>query len=331
MTHAAQHADRLPFARRRLALPVIVAAVALAAIPAGAVLAQQGEAPFTVVETGRGYTRLQDAVNDVGGRKATIAIAPGRYAQCAVQEGGEITYAAAQPGTAILDGVACEGKAALVLRGRSAQVVGVIFQNIRVPDFNGAGIRLENGDLTVTQSWFRDSEQGILSSDNPQGRIIIDKSTFTRLGTCDGPGGCAHGLYIGDYGTLRVTRSRFEAGRGGHYLKSRAARIEVASCSFDDTKGKATNYMIDLPNGATGQITNNWFVQGADKENHSAFITVAPEGQEHTAKGLQISGNDARFAPGVSWNSTFVANWTNDALAIGPNNLGQGIKRDDKR
>lgn len=326
------HADRLPFAQRRIALPVIMAAVALVAIPAGAVLAQQqGEAPFTVVETGRGYTRLQDAVNDVGGRKATISIAPGRYAQCAVQEAGEITYAAAQPGAAIFDGVACEGKAALVLRGRSAQVVGLIFQNIRVPDFNGAGIRLEKGDLTIAQSWFRDSEQGLLAGDNEQGRIIIDKSSFTRLGTCDGPGGCAHGLYVGDYGTLRVTRSRFEAGRGGHYLKTRSARVEIASCSFDDTKGKATNYMIDLSNGATGQITNNLFVQGADKENHSAFITVAPEGQNHSAKGLQISGNDARFAPGVSWTSTFVANWTNDPLAIGANTLGPGIKRDDKR
>lgn len=322
---------RPPFAQRRIALPVALAAATLAAIPAGAVLAQPGDAPFSVVETGRGYTRLQDAINDVGGRKATIAIAPGRYAQCAVQEAGEITYAASTPGTVILDGVACEGKAALVLRGRSAQVVGMIFQNIRVPDFNGAGIRLENGDLTVAQSWFRDSEQGILSGSNPQGRIIIDKSTFTRLGTCEGPGGCAHGLYIGDYGTLRVTRSRFEAGRGGHYLKTRTARVEIASCSFDDTKGKATNYMIDLSNGSTGQITNNVFVQGTDKENHSAFITVAPEGQEHSAQGLQISGNVARFAPGVEWGSTFVANWTNDQLAIGPNTLAQGLKRDDKR
>ena len=322
---------RFPFARRRIALPVVLAVAAFGAIPAGAVFAAQGDAPFTVVETGRGYSRLQDAVNDVGGRKATIAIAPGRYAQCAVQEAGEITYAAATPGTVILDGVTCEGKASLVLRGRSAQVVGLIFQNIRVPDFNGAGIRLEKGDLTVAQSWFRDSEQGILSGSNPQGRIIIDKSTFTRLGTCEGPGGCAHGLYIGDYGTLRVTRSRFEAGRGGHYLKTRTARVEIASCSFDDTKGKATNYMIDLSNGSTGQITNNWFVQGADKDNHSAFITVAPEGQEHSATGLRISGNNAGFAPGVEWSSTFVANWTNDQLAIGPNTLAQGLKRDDKR
>ncbi len=62
----------------------------------------------------------------------------------------------------IFDGVACEGKAALVLGGRSARVEGIVFQNIRVADANGAGIRLEAGDLIVRESLFRDGENGIL-------------------------------------------------------------------------------------------------------------------------------------------------------------------------
>ena len=62
-----------------------------------------------------------------------------------------IAYVAREPGTAIFDGVACEGKAALVLGGRSARVEGIVFQNIRVPDANGAGIRLEAGDLVVRE------------------------------------------------------------------------------------------------------------------------------------------------------------------------------------
>ncbi len=73
-----------------------------------------------------------------------------------------------------------------------------------------------------------------------------------------------------------MTRSRFEEGRGGHYVKSRAARVEIASSSFDDARGKATNYMIDLPGGAVGQISNNWFVQGRDKENYSARSSPSP-------------------------------------------------------
>ena len=135
---------------------------------------------------------------------------------------------------------ACEGKAAFVLRGIGAEIRGITFSNMKVPDGNGAGIRLEKGNLTVSQSWFRDSQQGILAGIDTASSITIDKSTFTRLGTCEGPGGCAHSIYIGDYGSLSVTRSRFEAGRGGHYLKSRSRRVAVLYSSFDDTAGRGT-------------------------------------------------------------------------------------------
>lgn len=309
-------------------LAIAPVAMLLAAIPA---TAQQQSAPYTIVESGRTFTRLQDAVNAVGGGTATIRFAPARFADCAVQEAGDIAYVAEVPGQSVLEGTACEGKAALVLRGRAARVDGLVFANIHVPDMNGAGIRLEHGNLAVSQSWFRDSEQGILSADDPGGTIAIDKSTFTRLGTCEGAGGCAHSLYIGDYGALTVTRSRFEAGRGGHYLKTRAQRVGVLNSSFDDSRGQATNYMIDLSGGATGTISGNWFVQGQDKENHSAFIAVAAEGKAHSSNGLTIEANDARFAPGVSWGSTFVADWSGDQLALGTNTLGEGLKRFDRR
>ena len=311
-------------------LPLAVAALGALILPMGIAAAQQGT-PYVVVETGQGYARLQDAVNAIGDGMGTIQVAPGRHSDCAVQGAGDIAYVAATPGQAVFDNVACEGKGALVLRGRSAKVAGLVFANIRVPDFNGSGIRLEKGNLTVSQSWFRDSQQGILAGIDTASSITIDKSTFTRLGTCEGPGGCAHSIYIGDYGSLSVTRSRFEAGRGGHYLKSRSRRIAVLNSSFDDTAGRGTNYMIDLPGGSSGRIANNWFVQGPNKENHSAFITVAPEGKQYSSAGLVIDGNDARFAPGVNWESTFVANWTDDAVQIGTNRLGPGIKRADRR
>jgi hypothetical protein len=311
----------------RLAL---AAASLLAVFPAGHGAAQTG-APYTVVESGRSYERLQEAVNAIGGGSGTIRFASFRFADCAVQTAGDIAYVAAVPGQAILDGVVCEGKAALVLRGRSARVEGMVFANMRVPEKNGAGIRLESGNLAVSQTWFRDSEQGILTANDPSGTIAIDKSTFTRLGTCEGWGGCAHSLYVGEYGALTVTRSRFEAGRGGHYLKTRAARVAVLNSSFDDSGGKATNYMIDLSAGASGKIAGNWFVQGRDKENYSAFIAVAAEGKAHSSNGLAIEANDARFAPGVDRESTFVADWSGDKLAIGTNVLGTGLKRFDRR
>lgn len=315
-----------------LAAASAMGALAVAAIPTAALFAQARDAaPYTVVETGQGFTRLQQAVDAIGAGQGTIAIAPGTYRDCAVQTQGYVAFLASQPGTAIFDGGICEGKAALVMRGQGAEVAGLVFQNMHVPEFNGAGIRLEKGNLTVAESWFRDSDQGILTATDATGQIVVDRSTFTRLGTCEGAGGCAHSIYIGDYGHLRVTRSRFEEGQGGHYVKSRAGRVEVASCSFDDARGRTTNYMIDLPGGAVGQISNNWFVQGESKENYSAFITVAPEGVAHSSAGLVIAGNDARLAPGVSRNTVFVADWSGDQLALGENALGPGLKRFEKR
>jgi hypothetical protein len=322
-----------PLPRRSVpAAAWLLGALAICAIPLGALLAQQQRvARYTVVESGRGFDRLQQAVDAIGDSRGTIAVAPGRHADCAVQTAGFVSYLAAEPGTAIFDGTACEGKATLVLRGQGAEVSGLVFQNISVSDYNGAGIRLEKGDLTVAESWFRDSQQGILSAGDPSARIVIDRSTFSRLGTCEGSGGCAHSLYIGDYGLLRVTRSRFEEGRGGHYVKSRAARVDIASSSFDDARGRGTNYMIDLPGGAVGQISNNWFVQGRDKENYSAFIAVAAEGKAHSSDGLIIAGNDARLAPGVDRNTWFVADWSGDRLALGDNALGRGLGRMERR
>lgn len=309
-------------------LPLAAAAMACAFVSAAPA---QPRAAYQIAGTNQTFARLQDAVNAIGNGSGTIIVPPGRHADCAVQTGGVIAYVAEIPGQSVFDGVACEGKGALVLRGREARVEGLVFANIRVPDFNGAGIRLEQGNLVVSQSWFRDSQQGILSANDPAASITVDKSTFTRLGTCEGPGGCAHSLYLGEYGAVTITRSRFEAGRGGHYVKSRAAQIAVLGSSFDDTAGRGTNYMIDLPGGASGRIANNWFVQGQNKENHSAFITVAPEGRQHSSAGLVIEGNDARFAPGVEWPSTFVANWTDDPVQIGQNRLAPKLKRDDRR
>lgn len=291
----------------------------------------QNAAPFRNAETGRSYGSLQAAVDAIGEGEGTIIIAPGSYRQCAVQKAGVIAFRAAVPGQTVFDGGICEQKAALVLRGQAASVDGIIFQNMRVPDANGAGIRLEKGDLTVTRAIFRNSEQGILTADDRSGQISIDRSTFSGLGRCDRGLSCAHSIYIGGYGSLTVTNSRFERGNGGHYVKSRAARISVTDSAFDDTRGRETNYMIDLPNGAVGSIARNVFVQGASKENYSAFITVAPEGREQSSAGLSISANEASIAPGVERQTVFLADWSGDRIALGGNRLGRGLKPFERR
>lgn len=302
----------------------------MAGLSASATAQSQG-APFVVVETGQGFGRLAEAIDAVGEGEGTILVAPGTYRQCAVQSAGSITLRARTRGTAVFDRTTCEQKAGLVLRGRAATIDGLVFQGYAVPDGNGAGIRLEAGNLTVLYSTFRNSEEGILTAADPNGHIVIDRSTFSRLGRCDRDLDCAHSIYIGGYGSLTVTRSRFEAGNGGHYVKARSPQVDIADNSFDDSQGHLTNYMIDLPAGSTGKVENNVMVQGRDKDNWSAFIAVGAEGNENGSDGLVIRGNRAGFVPGVVRNSAFVADWSGDRLAIGENTIAASMKRFERR
>ena len=297
---------------------------------AGAAAAQQQPAAFTIVETGEQFSRLADAVQTIGDNAATISIAPGRYRDCAVQQAGMITYAAADPGAAIFDGAVCEGKAALVLRGRGARVEGLVFTNLRVPDGNGAGIRIEQGNLEVSDALFTDSQSGILSANDPSSSISIDHSTFRRLGGYpDGNG--SHSLYIGHYGSLSVTNSRFEQGTGGHYVKSRSPVIEVLGSSFDDSGGMNTDYHIDLSNGARGRIAANSFVQGPNKDNYGTIIAVAAEGAENSSSGLVIENNRAWVTPDFRWTTVFVGDWSGDSPIVRNNELGEQIERLEER
>lgn len=308
---------------RRIAL-ALGSALALAAAAGAAPLLAQDGGPFTIVETGESYSSLADAVQAIGDGDGTILIAPGRYTECAVQEGGRVAFVARERGTAIFDGGICEGKATLVLRGRASHVEGLVFTHLRVEDGNGAGIRMEQGDLTVSWTRFDDSQCGILSANDPDSDISIDHSTFSRLGKHpDGNG--AHALYIGGYRSLTVTNSRFERGTGGHYLKSRAPRITVTGTSFDDSQGRDTNYMIDLPEGAVGRIAGNTFVQGTGKENYSTMIAVHAEDGENPSAGLIIEDNDVSLAPGFAWTTAFVGDWSGEQLVIRGNRLAPGI------
>jgi hypothetical protein len=301
---------------------VLCAALFLLAAPAHS---QAPRGPFTVAETGRSYARLQEAVDAIGQGSGTIRIAPGRYADCAVQEAGRVAFVAEQPGSAIFDRAICEGKATLVLRGQASRVDGLVFTHMEVSDGNGAGIRMEQGTLSVVNAMFVDGQSGILSANDLTGDISVDRSSFAGLGK-DPTGNGAHAMYIGGKGGLKVTRSRFERGTGGHYLKSRVKQIEVLGNSFDDSRGQHTNYAIDLSWGAVGRIADNSFVQGPNKDNYSTMISVAPEGRENDSNGLVIENNRAWTAPGFDNETAFVGNWSRDSVVVRNNQLSERIR-----
>lgn len=287
--------------------------------------------PFTIAETGQGFPTLAAAVASVRDGTATILIAPGTYHQCVVQAAGRITYKAAQPGTAIFETSVCEEKAAFVLRGRGSAVDGIVFRKFRVRDGNGAGIRIEMGDLTVTRATFLDSQEGIIGGGHPSVRsITIDRSSFAGLGQCDESPSCAHSIYLTVDGLVTITHSRFERGTGGHYVKLRARRVAITDNSFDDSAGAKTNYMIDLSEGGTGLIAQNMFVQGKGKENRSGLIVVAAEARTYPTDGLRVEGNTAALAPGAPADPAFVADLSGGRVTVTNNRL-TGMRAFERR
>ena len=244
-----------------------------------------------------------------------IMLPPGRYTDCAVILKRSLTLKATQPGTAQFDGGTCEGKAALVARGERMTVDGLVFRNMRVADGNGAGIRHERGVVFVRNSIFYNNETAIMTAAQPGMQLMIDKSLFVRLGRCDGVLQCAHSIYVSNIDKVSVTNSVFLLAAGGHFIKSRARTTEIISNQLDDTDGVASQ-LIDLPNGAAGNISNNVMTKGEGSYSRRSFIRVAAEKRINDSSDLNVFDNQLISKVPLT---VFLWNNSQDAIALGKN------------
>jgi hypothetical protein len=164
----------------------------------------------------------------------------------------------------LADGAAAEGKAIWVVRGRNVKVAGFDFEGARVPDLNGAGIRLESGTLHVIDCRFFDDESGILTSNDPSVELRVDDSEFARQRRADGRN---HHLYAGAIRSLVVSGSYFHDAAGGHLIKSRAASSRIEYNRLADGASGHASYELELPSGGVGVVIGNLIQQGPLSEN----------------------------------------------------------------
>ena len=132
-------------------------------------------------------TTVEAAVAKNGDR---IVIVPGQYFDCAVWNPDNLVIESTGPGVVITD-KACMGKGFLVIEGKNTTVRNLTLTRSRVPDMNGAGIRLDNGNLTVDNVKFIGNQNGIFGG-VPGTTITIRNSDFDKNGTCEAA--CAHGI-----------------------------------------------------------------------------------------------------------------------------------------
>jgi Right handed beta helix region len=233
-----------------------------------------------------------------------IEIDPGEYFDCAVWNADNLVIEGTGPGVIITDKT-CMGKGLFVIEGKNTTVRNLTLTRARVPDMNGAGIRLDNGDLTVDNVRFIDNQNGIMGG-VPGTTVTIRNSDFEKNGTCEAA--CAHGIYIENIDLLRIENSHFSNTRQGHSIKSRALRTEVIGSTITDGPEGTSSYLIEAPNGGTLVVSDNTLEKGPKSENHNAAIAIGAEGVTHPTAEITITNNDFRnngnYQTALLWNLT---------------------------
>lgn len=187
----------------------------------------------------------------------------------------------------VANGQAAEGKGIWVVRAQQVRVQGFDFIGARVPDRNGAGIRLESGSLLVRDCLFRENENGILTSNDPQASLEVQNSEFGFNGAGDG---LSHNLYAGTIASLTVTGSYFHHANVGHLLKSRAAVNRIHYNRLTDEAGGRASYELNLPNGGVAYLIGNIIQQSASTENPH-LISYGEEGYRWPRNVLYLVNN----------------------------------------
>ena len=166
-------------------------------------------------------------------------------------------YIRAIGGEVVLDtnGKSYGGKGIWEIDGGRVKVEGITFKNAKVPDQNGAGIKLTKGDLIIDKCKFLHNEMGILTG-NTGGTLFIMNSEFGYGGYGDG---YSHNLYVGYIDKFIVTGSYFHHARQGHLLKSRAKMSIVKYCRITDENDELSqsSYELDFPSGGINIVVGN--------------------------------------------------------------------------
>lgn len=247
-----------------------------------------------------------------------VMIAPGVYRDCAVWRAADLTIEAAPGGEVVITGPICAQKALFVIAAPRLTVIGLTFRGAAFAGGNAAGIRAEGGDLRILRSRFEDNQNGILTAVNMrEATLRIEDSVFVGNGALIHQ--CAHGLYANDWALVSIHRTRFEATRICHHVKSRARATEIVDSEILDTPGNQASYLVDIPNGGNLLLRNTVLRKGPDVGNPTAAVMIGAEGVRHPTSSLRVVGN--RFENLMPRGTAFVENRTATPVLVEGNEI----------
>lgn len=281
---------------------------ALTALAAGCVLPRwAGAAAPLQVGPGRRFERLADAARAARDGDVVEVDAGEYHGDVAVFTQRRLTLRAVGGRVRLVaDGQAAEDKAIWVLRGGEFAVEGFDFEGCRVDARNGAGIRFERGRLVARDCGFFANEMGLLTSNDPEAELVVERCEFAHNLRPDGHN---HQLYAGTIRSLLARGCWLHHGTIGHLLKSRAASSLVLNNRLTDEQGGRSSYELEFPNGGVAVVVGNLIQQSPGSEN-PIVVSFGAEGYRPGPQALMLvhntlvdeRGGDSRFlrvAPGA--------------------------------
>jgi hypothetical protein len=200
--------------------------------------------------------------------------------------------------------------------GTNVTITGFDISGAQVPDGNGAGVRYEGGNLTLSGDTIHDNQDGLLSNADPSGTITVSNSTFANNGS--GTGG-THNIYVGDVASLTVQDSTITGAVVGHEIKSRAESTTITGNTITDGATGTASYEIDLPNGGNAVVTGNVIEKGPNAQNPVA-ISFGEEGSVYGNSSLTVQGN-TMLNDYTAHSTTGVVNDTGATASVTGNSL----------
>jgi hypothetical protein len=251
------------------------------------------------------------------GDTVSIAPQPGGYFDCATWRQSRLTIEGQGEGATITDKT-CDGKGLFILDGRDVTIRNLTFARARVPDRNGAGIRVQGANLRIERSRFLNNETAILAAPQDASTITILDSEFTDNGRCDS--GCTHAVTIDGVAILHIEHSRFKGGTGDDQIESTAQRTELIGNEIADGEAGTAHTLVELPHGGSLVMRDNSLEQGARGGRREAAIAIVAGNGAAPVSELVFSGNRYKNDTGAS--ALFVMNWSGTDAKLDGNQLG---------
>ncbi len=226
-----------------------------------------------------------------------VLIEDGEYYDCAIWTASDLTIIGAGANVTITD-TTCQGKALFVVTGDRMTVRNLTLARARVPDGNGAGIRLEGQSLTLEQVRFVNNQVGLLAgAPGPGAEVRVSSCSFEKGGS-GGPRP-RFAVSVGSSRVLRIEESTFDGVEGGQ-IRSGADRTELLGNRIATGTGEAPAAAV-LATGGDVVMEDNLLTIGPNIPRPPAAVLATGQGAVELRRNRLINPSDEKVALLLDW------------------------------